>query len=220
MSYPPDDERFAALARYLAGECTPSETARIQRLLAEEPDRAKAMAALAGMMNRLEPPPMAPVDVDGAWDRIRHRMRVIEAPAPEPEPAIDAPQRETEVVPAPVAASLIEAMIDVVEPAPEPESPVAEAVIDVVEPVQEPEAPLLEAATEVMDTAPEPEAPLLEAATEVMDTAPEPEAPLLEAAAEVMDTAPEPEAPASRAPWWNAAVRAAAALWKWVRGGR
>ena len=218
MSYPPDDERFAALARYLAGECTPSETARIQRLLAEEPDRAKAMAALAGMMNRLEPPPMAPVDVDGAWDRIRHRMRVIEAPAPEPEPAIDAPQRETEVVPAPVAASLIEAMIDVVEPAPEPESPVAEAVIDVVEPVQEPEAPVVEAMIDVAE--PEPEVPVVEAVLDVVEAAPEPAAPLLEAVAEVMDTAPEPEAPASRAPWWNAAVRAAAALWKWVRGGR
>ena len=218
MSYPPDDERFAALARYLAGECTPSETARIQRLLAEEPDRAKAMAALAGMMNRLEPPPMAPVDVDGAWDRIRHRMRVIEAPAPEPEPAIDAPQRETEVVPAPVAASLIEAMIDVVEPAPEPESPVAEAVIDVVEPVQEPEAPVVEAMIDVAE--PEPEVPVVEAVLDVVEPAPEPAAPLLEAVAEVMDTAPEPEAPAGRAPWWNAAVRAAAALWKWVRGGR
>ncbi len=196
MSYPPDDERYAALARYLAGECTPSESARIQRLLAEEPDRAKAMKALAGMMTRLEPPPMAPVDVDDAWLRVRDRMR---------------------------DAEVAEAVVEAVEPAPQPEAPAVAMVVDAVEPAPQPEAPVVAIVVEAVEPAPEPEAPVVEEVVEAVELAPEPEAPMGAMVVEAVTVTAEPEAPA-RAPWWSAAVsaatRAGAALWKWVRGGR
>ncbi|HMV30519.1 MAG TPA: hypothetical protein PKA50_00250 [Gemmatimonadales bacterium] len=214
MSYPPDDERYAALARYLAGECTPSESARIQRLLAEEPDRAKAMKALAGMMTRLEPPPMAPVDVDGAWLRVRDRMRDAEVAEAVPEAVEPAPQPE---------APVVEMVVEAVEPAPEPEAPVVEMVVEAVEPAPQPEAPVVEMVVEAVEPAPEPEAPVVEMVVEAVEPAPQPEAPVVEMVVEAVTVTAEPEAPA-RAPWWSAAVsaatRAGAALWKWVRGGR
>ncbi len=223
MSYPPDDERYAALARYLAGECSPSEAARIQRLLAEEPDRAKAMHALAGMMNRLEPPPLAPVDVDGAWARIRARMRVAESPLPTPETAAITPE-PAEQLPAPVEAPLVEPVVDVNEPAAEPETPVIEAVVEVVQPAAEPETPVVEAVVELVEPVEEPEAPVVNTVVEVVAPVEEPEALAVFAVGEVVEPAAEPEASARRAPWWSAAVsaatRAGAALWKWVRGSR
>ena len=72
------DDRWEALARYLAGESSPEEVARIQRLLAEEPERAAAMNALASMMRSLEPPPPPNLDVDAAWLRTRARMREMD----------------------------------------------------------------------------------------------------------------------------------------------
>lgn len=91
-----DDDRWEALARYLAGECPPEEAARIQRLLAEEPERAKAMNALAAMMGRLELPPAADVDVDAAWQRTRARMHEAQ-PAPALPVAAPAPAGTPEV---------------------------------------------------------------------------------------------------------------------------
>lgn len=89
-----DDAHWEALARYLAGESSPDEIARMQRLLAEEPDRKAAMDALAAMMQRLELPQPAGIDVDAAWRRTRDRMpKADAAPAAEPHRVAPAPLR-------------------------------------------------------------------------------------------------------------------------------
>lgn len=132
MDHPTDDNRWEALARYLAGESSPEEAARIQRLLTEEPERAKAMQALAAMMRRLELPPAPRVDVDAAWERTRARMRqdsVADAPAsahpasPEPEVITPAAPPTRPAVPEPVVARAPSAPVvaRMAAPAPPPE---------------------------------------------------------------------------------------------------
>jgi transmembrane sensor len=132
MDHPTDNNRWEALARYLAGESSPEEAARIQRLLTEEPERAKAMQALAAMMRRLELPPAPPVDVDAAWERTRARMHqdtVADAPAsaqpasPAPEVITPAVAPTPPAVPEPVVARAPSAPVvaRMAAPAPSPE---------------------------------------------------------------------------------------------------
>lgn len=132
MDHPTDNNRWEALARYLAGESSPEEAARIQRLLTEEPERAKAMQALAAMMRRLELPPAPPVDVDAAWERTRARMHqdtVADAPAsaqpasPAPEVITPAVAPTPPAVPEPVVARAPSAPVvaRMAAPAPPPE---------------------------------------------------------------------------------------------------
>jgi transmembrane sensor len=64
----PDWER---IARYLAGESTPAETADVQRWLEAHPSDAKAIAALDAATKGLAP--VRPMDVDAALRKVKTR---------------------------------------------------------------------------------------------------------------------------------------------------
>jgi transmembrane sensor len=67
----PDD---ALLARYLAGECTPAETAAVRQWIAADPEREGALERLRAVFNTA-PPSAPPPDLDAIWRKIASPRR-------------------------------------------------------------------------------------------------------------------------------------------------
>src|SRR5579862_8788086 len=67
----PDD---ALLARYLAGECTPAESAAVREWIAAQPDHERAIEQLRAVFNAASPAPPRP-DLDAMWRKIRAPRR-------------------------------------------------------------------------------------------------------------------------------------------------
>jgi transmembrane sensor len=89
---PPDPDRWEAIARYLAGESTPTEANEIRKWLAADPRRDELIAALGESLNKLEAAPAADIDVEAALRQVKARMD----PAPlqlRPRPTTTGAQR-------------------------------------------------------------------------------------------------------------------------------
>lgn len=86
-----DDEHWARVARYLAGESTPEEAAQVRRWLAEDPSHQRMLDTLQRAQAAVAIEPPANLDVEAALRRVHERM---DAPVvrplsgrPEPQPA-------------------------------------------------------------------------------------------------------------------------------------
>src|SRR6266566_4440363 len=72
---------WEAIARYLAGESTSSESAEVRRWMEEHADEAQVVADLDRAMASLRFLPPSDVDVEGALRRVTERL---DRPAPVP----------------------------------------------------------------------------------------------------------------------------------------
>jgi transmembrane sensor len=93
-------ERWEALARYLAGECSPAEAESLERWLAEDPRRRQLLDALDARLSSVAAAPPAGLDVERALSRVRARMHEPEViPLPRPAQPVQeharAPSRRT-----------------------------------------------------------------------------------------------------------------------------
>jgi transmembrane sensor len=76
----PHSSDWDLLARHLAGESDPAERARIERLLAEQPDHAALLGALGAAFRAPEPEPLSPADVDAALATVMARRGATVTP--------------------------------------------------------------------------------------------------------------------------------------------
>lgn len=76
-----DDARWALLARHVAGEATPVETAAVEAWLAADASRAQALAAVRAAAGETAWATPAGVDVEAALAKVHTRMRAPQAAA-------------------------------------------------------------------------------------------------------------------------------------------
>jgi transmembrane sensor len=69
----PDGIEWSALARFLSGECSPGESAEIQRWIDADPAHRELIASMRVVWDRPAPPELDPHDA--LWARIAARMR-------------------------------------------------------------------------------------------------------------------------------------------------
>lgn len=72
------EERWEAIARWVAGEASPAEAAALERWLAEDPARAELLSTMRAPIERLRATPPKDLDVEAALRRVHARME--EAP--------------------------------------------------------------------------------------------------------------------------------------------
>lgn len=91
-----DPYDWDTLARYVAGESTPTEAQAVRAWLAERPERARVVAALQQSIDGLAAD-ATDVDVERALEQVHARMR-----APEAAPSVVAPRPQLRLVGQPV----------------------------------------------------------------------------------------------------------------------
>src|SRR5579872_5396080 len=72
----PDDSQinWELMARYVVGECTPEEAAKVQAQLQQHSEDARVIAAIGERAARLRTPISTDIDVEGALAKVHARM--------------------------------------------------------------------------------------------------------------------------------------------------
>ena len=78
-SNPPSEAEWVGLARHLTGETSPEEAARIQSLLAGRPEDLELLEALDRAMSRLTVAAPSDLDVEGALQQVKARMKSVDS---------------------------------------------------------------------------------------------------------------------------------------------
>ena len=70
----PRDAQWEALARFVAGECTPDEAAAVEERLSRSSEESALVSAIERVAGRLAVDPTPEVDVESALARVRNRL--------------------------------------------------------------------------------------------------------------------------------------------------
>src|SRR5689334_14779497 len=76
-----DDAEWEALARFVAGESSPSEAAIVEERLSQSSEEAALVAALDRVTSRRATDPAPPIDVERALAQVRNRLAANEIPS-------------------------------------------------------------------------------------------------------------------------------------------